>query len=76
MCGASGRQPPHRFFAPPNNDGAAMENFWVTVRKEIGEHLPADEVEHYAFTAGLNLSFLELTRYLRKRARAASWKLR
>lgn len=53
-----------------------MENFWVTVRKEIGEHLPADEVEHYAFTAGLNLSFLELTRYLRKRARAASWKLR
>jgi hypothetical protein len=29
-------------------------------------------VEHYAFTAGLNLSFLGLARYLRKRAAAAS----
>jgi len=44
----------------------------ATMRKEIAEHLPADEVEHYIFSAGLNLSFLGLARYLRKRAQAAS----
>ena len=54
------------------SDGAAMENFMATMRKEIGEYLPADEVEHYVFSAGLNLSFLGLARYLRKRAQAAS----
>jgi len=35
---------------------------------EISQHLPAGEAEHYAFSAGLNLSFLGLARYLRKRA--------
>jgi glyoxylase-like metal-dependent hydrolase (beta-lactamase superfamily II) len=55
-----------------SSDGAAMENFMATMRKEIGEHLPANEVEHYVFSAGLNLSFLGLARYLRKRAQAAS----
>jgi hypothetical protein len=30
------------------------------------------EADHYAFSAGLNLSFLGLARYLRKRATAAS----
>ena len=39
---------------------------------EISQHLPADEAEHYAFSAGLNLSFLGLARYVRKRATAAS----
>ena len=39
---------------------------------EISEHLPADEADHYAFSAGLNLSFLGLARYLRKRASVAS----
>jgi hypothetical protein len=38
---------------------------------EIARHLPAAEVDHYVFSAGLNLSFLGLARYLRKRANAA-----
>jgi len=39
---------------------------------EISKHLPANEADHYAFSAGLNLSFLGLARYLRKRPAAAS----
>jgi glyoxylase-like metal-dependent hydrolase (beta-lactamase superfamily II) len=54
------------------SDSAAMESFMSTMRGEISEHLPAEEVEHYVFSAGLNLSFLGLARYLRKRAQAAS----
>ncbi|HYL82929.1 MAG TPA: MBL fold metallo-hydrolase [Candidatus Angelobacter sp.] len=54
------------------SDTEAMERFMATMRQEIGEHLPAQEVEHYVFSAGLNLSFLGLARYLRKRAQAAS----
>lgn len=54
------------------SDSDAMEAFMSTMGAEIGEYLPAEEVEHYAQTAGLNLSFLGLARYLRKRAQAAS----
>lgn len=54
------------------SDSAAMESFLSAMRGEISEHLPAEEVEHYVFSAGLNLSFLGLARYLRKRAQAAS----
>jgi glyoxylase-like metal-dependent hydrolase (beta-lactamase superfamily II) len=54
------------------SDSAAMESFMATMRGEISKHLPAEEVEHYVFSAGLNLSFLGLARYLRKRAQAAS----
>ncbi len=54
------------------SDSAAMESFISATRAEISQHLPAGEAEHYAFSAGLNLSFLGLVRYLRKRATAAS----
>jgi glyoxylase-like metal-dependent hydrolase (beta-lactamase superfamily II) len=54
------------------SDAAAAETFVAATKAEIAENLPAKEVEHYAFTAGLNLSFLGLARYLRKRAAAAS----
>ncbi len=54
------------------SDSTAMESFMASMRVEISEHLPAEEVEHYVFSAGLNLSFLGLARYLRKRAQAAS----
>ncbi len=53
------------------SDSAAMESFISATRAEISQHLPAGEAEHYAFSAGLNLSFLGLVRYLRKRATAA-----
>ena len=53
------------------SEAAAMDGFIATMRKEIAQYLPAEEVEHYVFSAGLNLSFLGLARYLRKRAQAA-----
>jgi glyoxylase-like metal-dependent hydrolase (beta-lactamase superfamily II) len=54
------------------NDSRAMDSFMAAMRAEIGEHLPAEEVEQYVATAGLNLSFLGLARHARKRAQAAS----
>lgn len=54
------------------SDSAAMEAFMSATYAEISQHLPGGEADHYAFTAGLNLCFLGLARYLRKRATAAS----
>lgn len=54
------------------SDEAAMESFMARARAEIGEHLPPQDVDQYAQTAGLNLSFLGLARHARKRAQAAS----
>jgi len=54
------------------NDAEAMESFMTTMLREIREHVGANEGEHYALTAGLNLSFLGLARHARKRAQAAS----
>ena len=54
------------------SDSAAMDSFMSATFAEISQHLPGGEAEHYAFSAGLNLSFLGLARYLRKRAAAAS----
>ena len=54
------------------NDSAAMDSFMSATFAEIAQHLPGHEADHYAFSAGLNLSFLGLARYLRKRATAAS----
>ncbi len=53
------------------NDSAAMDSFMSATYAEISQHLPAGEADHYAFSAGLNLSFLGLARYLRKHAAAA-----
>jgi len=55
-----------------SDESAAMASFMAATRAEIAEHLPAEEVEHYVFSAGLHLSFLGLARYLRKRAQVAS----
>ncbi len=54
------------------SETAAMDSFISAARAEIAQHLPADELEHYVFSASLTLSFLGLARYLRKRATAAS----
>jgi glyoxylase-like metal-dependent hydrolase (beta-lactamase superfamily II) len=54
------------------SDSAAMDSFMTATYAEISKNLPGAEADHYAFSAGLNLSFLGLTRYLRKRAAAAS----
>jgi glyoxylase-like metal-dependent hydrolase (beta-lactamase superfamily II) len=54
------------------SESAALEAFMAGMRADIGKHVSSEEVEHYVFSAGLNLSFLGLARYLRKRATAAS----
>ncbi len=54
------------------SEAAAMDSFMAATRAELARHLPAEEVEHYVFSAGLNLSFLGFARYLRKRATSAS----
>jgi glyoxylase-like metal-dependent hydrolase (beta-lactamase superfamily II) len=54
------------------SESAAMESFMSAAYAEITQNLSAEEAEHYAFSASLNLSFLGLARYLRKRATAAS----
>jgi glyoxylase-like metal-dependent hydrolase (beta-lactamase superfamily II) len=48
----------------------AKETFVARAQVEMQERLGADEAEHHAFAAGLDLSFLGLARYLRKRAEA------
>jgi glyoxylase-like metal-dependent hydrolase (beta-lactamase superfamily II) len=53
------------------SDSDAMDSFMTVTRAEIAQYLPLEEVEHYVFSAGLNLSFLGLARYLRKRVSAA-----
>jgi glyoxylase-like metal-dependent hydrolase (beta-lactamase superfamily II) len=48
-------------------DAVAMNTFIKQSRAELDEKLGTIEADHYAFTAALNLSFLGLARYLRKR---------
>jgi glyoxylase-like metal-dependent hydrolase (beta-lactamase superfamily II) len=54
------------------DDAAALNAFVTKFRAEMDEKLGATEAEHHAFTAGLNLSFLGLARYLRKRVKATA----
>ena len=58
------------FEAP--DDATALNLFVAKCRGEMDQELGAGEAEHYAFTAGLNLSFLGLARYLRKRTKASA----
>jgi glyoxylase-like metal-dependent hydrolase (beta-lactamase superfamily II) len=51
-------------------DAAAMSAFVKKSRAEMDEILGPVEAEHHAFTAALNLSFLGLVRYIRKRTPA------
>jgi glyoxylase-like metal-dependent hydrolase (beta-lactamase superfamily II) len=53
--------------AAAHADDAAMEAFIKKSRTEMDEKLGVMEAEHHAFTAALNLSFLGLARYIRKR---------
>ena len=55
-----------------SSESAAKESFAARARAEMVERLGSAEAEHYAFTAGLDLSFLGLSRYLRKRAQATA----
>jgi glyoxylase-like metal-dependent hydrolase (beta-lactamase superfamily II) len=52
------------------DDKAASDAFVAKCRAEMDEKLGVEEAGHYAFTAALDLSFLGLARYHRKRAKA------
>jgi glyoxylase-like metal-dependent hydrolase (beta-lactamase superfamily II) len=54
------------------DDAAALEMFVAKSHREMQERLGDTEAEHHTFTAGLNLSFLGLARYWRKRATTAA----
>jgi len=51
---------------------SAAEHFIAAARAELASAVSQGEVEHYAATAGLDLSFLGLARYLRKRSEASA----
>ena len=53
-----------------SGEADAKQAFVARAQAEMQELLGAEEAEHHAFTAGLDLSFLGLARYLRKRAEA------
>jgi glyoxylase-like metal-dependent hydrolase (beta-lactamase superfamily II) len=54
------------------DQSAALEKFVATASAEITQRLSPAEAEHYIFNCGLNLSWLGLARYHRKRAEAAA----
>lgn len=53
------------------DENAALRTFTESVHAELERHLPAEETAHYLFNGGLELSWLGLARYWRKRAPAA-----
>src|SRR5712664_3803004 len=55
-----------------SSEAEAKAIFVSRAHAEMQERLGADEADHHAFTAGLDLSFLGLARYLRKRAKATA----
>jgi glyoxylase-like metal-dependent hydrolase (beta-lactamase superfamily II) len=55
-----------------SSESEAKEAFVARARAEMQSLLGREEAEHHAFTAGLDLSFLGLARYLRKRAEATA----
>jgi glyoxylase-like metal-dependent hydrolase (beta-lactamase superfamily II) len=54
------------------DQNAALEKFVSEASAEIKQRLSAAEAEHYIFNCGLNLTWLGLSRYHRKRAEAAA----
>jgi len=54
------------------DEAAALEVFVAASSAEIGQHVTGTEAEHYIFNCGLNLTWLGLARYHRKRAEGAA----
>jgi glyoxylase-like metal-dependent hydrolase (beta-lactamase superfamily II) len=53
------------------DERGGLEAFVSAARSEIEEHVTGAEAEHYIFNCGLNLTWLGLARYHRKRTEAA-----
>jgi glyoxylase-like metal-dependent hydrolase (beta-lactamase superfamily II) len=54
------------------DESDALNTFTAKCHNEMVQKLGDVEAEHHAFTAGLNLSFLGLARYIRRRAKATA----
>jgi glyoxylase-like metal-dependent hydrolase (beta-lactamase superfamily II) len=54
------------------DQNAGLETFVAAASAEIGQRLSPTEAEHYIFNCGLNLTWLGLARYHRKRAEPAA----
>ncbi len=54
------------------DEQAALQMFVDATTEEIVERLSAEEAEHYIFNCGLNLTWLGLARYHRKRGEAVA----
>jgi glyoxylase-like metal-dependent hydrolase (beta-lactamase superfamily II) len=54
------------------DDSAAMHRFAQEIAAEAAQFLSPDEISHYVFNGALNLSWLGLARYHRKRAEASA----
>ena len=54
------------------DENAALEKFVAATTEEIRQHIQGREAEHYLFNVGLNLTWLGLARYHRKRTHAAA----
>ena len=52
------------------DEAAALAAFVESVRSEVEKSLPAPEIAHYLFNGGVDLSWLGLARYWRKREAA------
>jgi glyoxylase-like metal-dependent hydrolase (beta-lactamase superfamily II) len=55
-----------------SDEAEAKQTFVSRAQAEMQAQLGPEEADHHAFTAGLDLSFLGLARYLRKRAEATA----
>jgi glyoxylase-like metal-dependent hydrolase (beta-lactamase superfamily II) len=53
-----------------SDETQAKQAFVARAQAEMQEQIGAEQADHHAFTAGLDLSFLGLARYLRKRGEA------
>jgi glyoxylase-like metal-dependent hydrolase (beta-lactamase superfamily II) len=54
------------------DDSVAMHRFAQEVAAEAAQFLSPDEISHYVFNGALNLSWLGMARYHRKRAESAA----
>ena len=56
------------------DEKTAQDEFVGKCREEMNNAIGVIEAEHHAFTGGLDLSFLGLARYIKKKAKAAEAK--
>ncbi|MGB7281048.1 MAG: MBL fold metallo-hydrolase [Candidatus Acidiferrum sp.] len=54
------------------DESGALDGFVADTTAEIKKHVPGPEAEHYIFNCSLNLSWLGMARYHRKRAEGAT----